>query len=156
MIHMLFALYLSLNAVPVITLERTQCFGPCPVYKVTIYDDGKVEYEGKEFVKVKGSAQGQITKEAVHELIRDFEKINYFKLDEGYGEEFNNCPELWTDYPTAITSLKLRDDKKTVRHYLGCRGSRVLDQLVELENKIDRVVNTERWIRSNSFLGDRQ
>lgn len=145
--HILLALSLTLAAVPVITLERTACFGTCPVYKLTIYDDGKVEYEGHEYVKQRGKAQGQITKEALEELVREFEKIDYFKLNESYSSEGKNCPQLWTDHPTAITSLNWKGRKKTVRHYHGCRGNPVLHQLTALENKIDEVANTERWIK---------
>lgn len=134
-------------AVPVITLERTSCYGTCPVYKLTIYDDGTVEYEGLEFVKKTGKAQGQITKDALEDLIREFEEIDYFKLDDNYGGQGKNCPELWTDHPTVVTSLNWKDRKKSVSHYHGCRGTAVLEQLTKLENKIDEVVNTNRWIK---------
>ena len=147
MTHMLLAFSLSLAAaVPVITLERGACFGACPVYKLSIFADGKVEFEGKEFVKRKGKARGQITKAALQSLVREFEKINYLKLDNEYVTEGPNCPESWTDNPSATTSLNWRGKKKTIRHYHGCRGARVLEQLTALENKIDQVVNTKRWI----------
>ena len=35
------------------TLQRTMCLGTCPVYKLTIYNDGRVEWEGSHYVKVK-------------------------------------------------------------------------------------------------------
>ena len=148
MTYMLLALSLSLAAaVPVITLERGACFGSCPVYKLSIFADGSVEYEGKEFVRVKGKAKGQITTEALEELVREFEKIDYFKLDDNYQPGNKNCPEGWTDYPSAITSLNGKEKQKTIRHYHGCKGSTVLDQLTALEDKIDEVVNTKRWIK---------
>ena len=140
------AISLMFAAVPVITLERTACYGTCPVYKLTIYDDGTVEYEGLEFVKKTGKAQGQITKDALEDLIREFEKIDYFKLGDSYRSEGKNCPEYWTDHPTAITSLNWQGKKKTIHHYHGCRGTTVLEQLTALENKIDEVVNTKQWI----------
>ena len=30
----------------VVRLERTGCYGNCPAYKLTIHEDGRVEYEG--------------------------------------------------------------------------------------------------------------
>lgn len=147
MTHMLLAVSLSLlAAVPVITLERTVCFGTCPAYKLTIFDDGKVVYEGKEFVKHKGRAEGRITKTALEELVHEFERINYFSLADYY-QEGQNCPEAWTDNPSATTSLNWKGKTKVVLHYQGCRGLAVLDQLTALENKIDEVVNTKRWIK---------
>ena len=146
MTHMLLALTLSLAAVPVITLERTTCFGSCPAYKLTIFDDGKVLFEGKEFVKQKGKAEGQITKDELERLVREFNKINYMKLEDEYGIG-DRCPDLWTDYPSAITSFSTNGTTKTINHYLGCRGLSILDQLTPLENKIDEVANTKRWIK---------
>ena len=146
MTHMLLALTLSLAAVPVITLERTTCFGSCPAYKLTIFDDGKVLFEGKEFVKQRGKAEGQITKDELERLVREFNKINYMKLEDEYGIG-DRCPDLWTDYPSAITSFSTNGTTKTINHYLGCRGLTILDQLTTLENKIDEVANTKRWVK---------
>ena len=90
--YLILALSLSLTTVPVITLERTPCFGTCPSYKLTIYDDGKVEYEGRDFVKRKGKAEGQITKAELEELIREFERIDYQNLADDYTLSSKNCP----------------------------------------------------------------
>lgn len=145
---MLLALSLSLaTAVPVITLERGACFGTCPVYKLTIFDDGTVEYEGKEFVRLRTKAKGEITQEALKQLIREFEKIDFLKLDDSYEVGSKNCPEGWTDDSSAVTSFNWKDQKKTIRHYHGCRGLAILDQLTALEDKIDEVVNTKRWTK---------
>ena len=34
----------------VITLERTACFGTCPIYTITIYGDGRVVYDGEDLL----------------------------------------------------------------------------------------------------------
>src|ERR1043165_4663365 len=143
--HLLLALSLSLAfAVPVITLERTTCFGTCPAYKLTIFDDGEVLFEGKDYVKQKGKVEGQITKAQLNDLVRAFNRINYMKLDDEYNGE--RCPDFWTDYPSVITSINQGGQVKRIFHYQGCRGLTVLDQLTTLENKIDKVANTKRWI----------
>jgi len=146
MIQILLALTLSLVTVPVITLERTPCFGTCPFYKLAIYEDGRVEYEGEDHVKHKGKAEGRITKAELEELIREFERIDYLNLADNYTSESKNCPQTWTDHPSAVTSLNWQGKKKKIVHYHGCQGSNVLKQLTALEDKIDQVVNTKRWI----------
>lgn len=145
--HILLALTLSLTTVPVITLQRTPCFGTCPAYKLMIYEDGKVEYEGKDHVKRKGKAEGRITKEELEKLIAEFERIDYLNLADNYTSDSKNCPQIWTDHPTAVTSLNWKGKKKTITHYHGCRGSSVLEQLTALEDEIDQVVKTERWTK---------
>src|SRR5690242_3144405 len=132
---------------PVITLERTACFGSCPVYRLTIFDDGKVLFDGKEFVKRPGIDTSQIKQSDLEELIRQFEKIDYLNLDENYTDDPKNCPQQWTDAPSAITSFEWKGKKKTIRHYYGCSGSKVAEQLTALEDKIDEVVNTNQWLK---------
>ena len=146
MTHMLLALSLSLAALPVITLERTPCFGSCPAYKISIYGNGLVIYEGKDFVKLKDTADSRITKDQVQELVQEFQRLDYMKLPDNFGNDEKTCPESGTDYPSAITSFNWEGKQKTVHHYLGCRGLPILDQLWKLEDKIDEVVNSKRWV----------
>src|SRR6266566_6235535 len=65
-----------------ITLERTVCYGPCPIYKVTITSDGTVTFEGRQNVKVKDIVKGHISREDVGSLIAAFEAASYFTLND--------------------------------------------------------------------------
>lgn len=60
----------------VITLERTGCFGSCPIYKLTIVADGSVAFEGRDYVRSRKMA-GRITREQLRELISAFEEIDF-------------------------------------------------------------------------------
>jgi len=63
-----------------ITLERTSCYGTCPVCKVTLHRDGTVAYDGKEFVKVTGHRTSKIPPERFQQLAREVEQIGFFRL----------------------------------------------------------------------------
>lgn len=130
-----------------ITLERTVCYGMCPSYRLTISADGGVVFEGRRFVKTVGTAQSTISKEKLRELIDRFEKINYFRLRNRYEDNRDGCEGVVTDHPSANTSIRINGTSKSVRHYLGCRGVEVLDDLIKLEQAIDDAVNTAQWIR---------
>jgi Domain of unknown function (DUF6438) len=130
-----------------ITLERTACFGPCPMYSVTVTSDGKVKFEGRQFTKVTGKASGKITKQAFRGLVAEFKKIDYFSLPDQYSPGTPQCPQMITDHPSANTSLRLNGKTKTVAHYHGCGESGKLPQLTALENKIDLVAKTQTWIK---------
>jgi hypothetical protein len=52
----------------VISLERTSCFGECPVYSVTIDAKGNVTYDGKRFVRVEGRTTDRIPATSVAAL----------------------------------------------------------------------------------------
>lgn len=118
----------------VITLERTVCFGRCPAYKVTLYGDGRVEYEGTRFVQVTGTMATKISQERVKELVTEFNRIDYFSLQDTY-----DAPV--TDLPTTITSITVDGRTKKVENYYGGPKS-----LTELENKIDETTNSKIWI----------
>ena len=127
-----------------ITLERTPCFGECPSYKLTISADGTVVYEGRQDVKQSGTIKSRISRAQIKQLVAEFERVNYFSLRDSYSGEV--CPETWTDHPSAVTSLRLNGRSKTVRHYHGCKGLAELAKLTDLERRIDRIVNTARWV----------
>ena len=129
-----------------ITLFRTNCYGGCAVYSLTIYADGRVLYEGGENSKKRGTLTSRISQEKVKELIAAFNGINYFSLADRYDHGSMDCPSWGTDMPSALTSLTLNKKKKAVNHYLGCSGSEVLGKLSWLENKIDDAVNVKQWI----------
>lgn len=131
----------------VITLERTVCYGMCPNYKLTISADGAVVFEGRRFVKKVGTAQSTISQDQLRELIDRFERINYFHLRDRYEDNGDGCEGVVTDHPSAITSIRTNGKTKSVRHYYGCRGVAVLEDLTKLEQAIDDAVNSTQWIR---------
>jgi hypothetical protein len=131
----------------IITLERTRCYGPCPVYKVTLKGDGTVTFEGKMIVKSVGTFTSYIDPEEVRRLVEEFKKVDYFSLQDKYTGRKDGCLEWWTDNPSAITSIKVDGKEKSITHYYGCRGIKILDALTELEAEIDKAAQTERWIK---------
>jgi hypothetical protein len=129
----------------VITLERTICFGTCPNYKLTIFSDGRVEYEGIRFVKKMGKATGHISPAKLHKLVREFINIDYLNLPDSFQPGETTCPQQATDMPSANTSLSWQGRSKAIRHYHGCSGVSTLELLTKLENKIDQTVNVKQW-----------
>ena len=131
----------------VITLMRTDCYGGCSTYSLTINADGKVIYNGGREVKQKGKVESRISQEKLKELIAAFKEINYFDLKSRYDYGVEGCPQYSYDQPSAITSLTLNGKEKTVNHSYGCRGSKELGQLTWLEGKIDEAVNVDQWVK---------
>jgi (2Fe-2S) ferredoxin len=127
----------DLNEV-IITLERTACFGACPVYRLTIYGNGRVVYEGIQFVRTKGIIETTIGEDSVRQLVSEFQEADYFALKDSYEQR------MATDMPSAITSLTVNGRKKTVSHYHG--DSSAPKKLTELENRIDDIVSSDQWV----------
>lgn len=128
-----------------IILARTACFGSCPIYKLTISANGCVVFEGKRFVKKVGTFKSKISRAQLQQLIAEFENIQYFSLRDQYTTQKDGC-ELATDNPSVITSLKINGKSKTVIHYHGCRGVKKLEELTKLEDQIDKIAGSSRWV----------
>ncbi|MBP1730263.1 MAG: hypothetical protein H6Q55_692 [Deltaproteobacteria bacterium] len=121
-----------------ISLERTPCFGRCPVYKVSVYGDGTVRYDGKEYVKVKGSQTRVISPQQVQRLLAELQQASYFSFKDDYDTI------TFTDAPLAITAVTVDGRSKRVRHYLG--DATAPKELTILEERIDEVSGSQEWV----------
>jgi hypothetical protein len=121
-----------------ITLERESCYGTCPVYRLAIFDDGRFQYHGDQFVKIKGDVSGFLTLSQVKRLERAFDEANYFAFADSYDQE------RITDMPTAVTSYRRAQNVKEIRHYYG--DDTAPKALGKLEEAIDTIVQNDRWI----------
>ncbi len=136
----------------VVTLERTPCFGTCPSYTLAILSDGTVRYYGRRFVAVEGEATARIPTDSLRALVARFEAAGYFDLQSHYVSG-DACETQMSDMPTVRTSLHVEGRAKTVTHYHGCRGFAKEQALTALENRIDAVAGTDRWIDGDQTDG---
>lgn len=127
-----------------VKLERTSCYGSCPVYSLTIDGDGAVSYHGTSWVKVCGAGRKQISREAVAELLGQFERADYFRLvwDSSCGRG------MATDNPSSKTSLRIAGAAREIDHYHGDRCAP--EALEQLEKAIDRVAGSAEWVKCES------
>jgi hypothetical protein len=129
---------------PVVTLERTPCFGTCPVYAVAISRAGEVTFIGKQHVADPGQATATIPPERVDSLLGELQAAGYFGFADAYVMDSPACGMYATDSPTVITSATRGGKTKTIRHDRGC--SAAPPGLSQLEQRIDEVAGTGRWV----------
>ncbi|HMO81528.1 MAG TPA: DUF6438 domain-containing protein [Pyrinomonadaceae bacterium] len=126
---------------PLVTISRGPCLGTCPVYSAEIYSDGTVVYVGEMFVEVVGVRRHRISEAKVRELIRAFEKADYFSLKSVYTAEI-------TCLPTTVTSFEWEGRRKSVKNYFGAPR-----KLERLENAIDRIAGLKELIGDQEWAG---
>src|SRR5262245_23130459 len=97
----------------VIGLERTKCPGACPDYLLLIHGDGKITYEGRHYVAVKGKRQGRIQKASIKRLVDEFYRIDFFSLKNRYDPIASDG---------AITKTSIRVNGKT-KKVVNCHPS---------------------------------
>jgi len=114
-----------------VELERTQCFGACPVYTVRIHADGRVDWTGRS-VRNTGPTTSSIRVVDARALIEKFRTSGFWSLCEKFGGHAE-------DAPTVVTTLGLGGHEKKVSNgYLGGAP----DFLNALELEIDEVAGT--------------
>ena len=86
---------------PAISLERTPCFGTCPVYTVSVSPAGQVTFQGRAHVRLLGTATGQIPPRRVDSLLVELEKAGYFRFASRYAASEAACGRYVTDLPVG-------------------------------------------------------
>ena len=133
----------AVEAGAAITLERTACFGECPVYRITASPLGLVTYEGRANVRLIGPATAQIPPDRVNALLVELERAGYFTFPSRYAASEPTCRRYSTDSPTAISSATFKGRTKRIEHDYGCGG--VPGALTVLEKRIDEVLGSDQW-----------
>ena len=98
----------SVTSEPLITYSRSYCFGMCPVFNSSISQDGKVSYEGINFVDKMGKHEALISASQKDSIIQKVLDINYFELDSAYDNEFI------MDIPSVKTSVNMEGNSHNV------------------------------------------
>jgi len=129
-----------------ITLERTLCYGTCPVYKVTVRRDGTVTYDGKQFVRATGRRMRKIPARQFQELASEVLRVGFFDFKAKYSYKNNpdGSAEFITDQPTRITTVRAGKLHKRVENYYGGPQSLAL-----LEKLIDKLTGSAEWTGRN-------
>lgn len=157
-----------------LTMERWNRIGPCGSYNVEIEADGKVtarrnclffveceSYESNEISVEKRrcpkseseTIEKQLSKEEIKELIAEIEKIKFFSYKDDYSLNSENCSQSSTDSPNVDLTIKINQNKKTIKYDYGCwvnnwfGKENALQPLKDLENKINQTVGIENWTK---------
>lgn len=133
-----------------ITIERTPCFGFCPVYVLTLSGNGQVVYQGRNYVGTTGERRDTMSVNAFVELVDEFVRLRFEETPDEYttrraverrGDRLVLTEFMATDLPMTILTLQLGSRIKTTRFYV--------DYPVEfraLADSIDSKSGALRWI----------
>jgi ankyrin repeat protein len=125
-----------------ITLLQWTCDGPCPLHSVTVSTDGIV-FEGFN-VAARGRHTDKIDNEAVIALAKRLVAADFFSMEDDY---------RYRGWDTLSSSLSITIDghTKSVRDYEG-RWVGMPSVIAELEDEVDAVAHTDRWIEGGDGL----
>lgn len=122
---------------PVIVLQKTVCFGKCPVYTLTLQGNSQAQLKGEMHLDKIGIFSRQLPEGTVEELVQDFEKLNFFNLQDEYTASI-------TDLPTTYISFTYQGKTKKIKDYYGAPAD-----LKALEKKIANLLQDDGWVNEN-------
>ena len=122
---------------PIITFEKTTCFGACPAYLFKAYPDGSVTYIGKDYVTLVGDFKASISKEELSNMKSLFEEADYFKFANVYSANITDLPTTYLYFDNGIENKKITD-------YHGAPES-----LKKLEEDVEALINSINWEKAN-------
>lgn len=130
----------------VIEMSRGPCYGRCPVYSLTLYGDGRVEYRGTEFVRVKEEQTTRISAEQLTQVLRDLDRMHFFTVED---RAFEWC------FDTASTRISVSVDGRKKRVTTdGCNyplKAAPKDRFLEIADEIDTIVDSKQWVQCSGF-----
>lgn len=129
-----------------VSIERTACYGRCPVYRFTLYSDGRYVWQGREYVSDLGTVRGWRDARTYAAAMKLLSDARYLEFKDSYVSD-SEC-EVWaTDNPTVTIVVENASSQKKITHYLGCQGFAREDALTQLEGNMDKVLRTREFIR---------
>jgi hypothetical protein len=117
------------------SIERTSCFGSCPIYKATFFDNGEVTYVGKNFVENIGTYTTLVSAEDLEGIVQMAKDVNYFALEDAY-------PTPIADFPKTITSVNLKGNQKSILN-----GENAPRDLIGFERYLDGLLKDREWTK---------
>jgi hypothetical protein len=121
-------------------LSRSSCYGNCPVYDVSVYEDGSVVYRGREHVLTTGERTKTISPESIEALRQAFRDARFSESDDYSRDDKTDS----TDGSTAVLYYAENGEAHRVVHYAGSK--RAAPGLFALEDKLDEIVGTQEWV----------
>lgn len=115
-----------------IGIQRTACFGTCPIYTATISSDGTVEYQGDGYVQQVGYIQSRVASAKFDTVAARIAELGFWEMEYSYSVNI-------TCNPFTYLMVETEREIKVIRVYaLGWSGMPA--ELSEIANLIDSLV----------------
>lgn len=84
-----------------LSLQKTDCPGFCPVFELRLFSDGRALYRGTKDVAMVGKFETRVTNEQLTAIVEEANRIGFFDLARAYPTNGVMIREL----PTTVTSM---------------------------------------------------
>lgn len=110
------------------SMERTACFGRCPMYKVEIYNTGLVRYTGRQFVDYTGVYEYNIGAAKAKALLKQYADKRVDTCSQFYDSNIADLPGIMYNF-----KINGKDKEISNAHF----GPKFLDNLaIEVDKNV--------------------
>lgn len=136
------------NDVERFSLQRTACFGFCPIYKVSVDERNVLVFEGERFVAENdGVLSKKLPDGSFKRLVRIAREHGFASFDTRYPNEAgDNCGPVATDMPSVIVSYETKQLGHSVSWYQGCMQFEGREQFETMIAEIDAILDIDAWV----------
>lgn len=117
----------------VLEMRKGICFGTCPVYIITVFDNGMMHYMGERYVDKLGLYQKQLSRTEYDQLIEAFDNADVWQYPDKYDSDIPDLPS------TRISYFK-KDSNKTILW-----KNKAAPPLRQLANKLQAYAEDPGW-----------
>lgn len=123
----------------VIGLQKTSCYGACPVFSLDIFSNCKVILKAEKFMDLgEGTFSSKVSKSQLGELKAQFEKANYFSLNDRYHAKA-------TDLPTTYFYFANENESKRIEVYGDWP-----EKLEEVDQRLNKLISQLSWKKAKT------
>jgi hypothetical protein len=122
------------HGVTEVGLERSPCYGTCPVYTVVIKSDGTFRYKGEKHVSRLGNHTGKVSTYGFNQLAQFIKDSGYTDLQDSYSRPV-------TDHATVHSTVVISGKRKVISNYANAGPTK----LWAVEQLIDKLLLEATW-----------
>jgi hypothetical protein len=125
------------HGITLVGLERSPCFGECPVYTALIHADGLVEYQGRLYVERLGDHRGKVGQYEFQRLAQFIAGTRFWQMESYY--DFRNA--VVSDCAAACVLVATPARRKLVSNYADAGPP----ELWAIAGLIDLLLHRVEW-----------
>lgn len=127
--------YVAAQGEKLIEMEKSPCFGLCPVYRLTVYRDGGMKINAKQNMKISGIHTLKLDKSEIKSLRTRLEKMGLEKYKEEYREPVADAPS------TEVLYFTDGQPKRIFTNFI------FPEALQKITDELDQKVMGEGWVK---------
>jgi predicted nucleic acid-binding Zn finger protein len=119
-----------------VQIERTACFGTCPIFVMNINNKGEVDYKGIKFVKNEGHFTKRLPDATFKAIVEQVQNSKIWELNDSYDNQGIS------DLPSLIFSATSAGKQKKILCRYGCPA-----EITTLVRSIEGLVGEEGYTK---------